>query len=89
MNCPKCHSPKVVPAGSLLRCPACEIDFPANPHMALCAACGNEVSRAAESCPHCGNSIKPKQSLGYVAGVFIIAVVLLYLAAQLWQQIGW
>lgn len=46
--------------------------------MALCAACGKEVSRAAEACPHCGNPIKPKQSLGYVLGVLVILVILIW-----------
>ena len=43
-----------------------------------CSTCAKEVSPEAESCPHCGNPIKPKQSFGYVIGVLVILVILIW-----------
>jgi hypothetical protein len=43
-----------------------------------CPACSKQISPDAESCPHCGNPIKPKQSFGYVLGVLVILVILIW-----------
>jgi hypothetical protein len=49
-----------------------------------CPACSHEVSSVAANCPSCGQPIKPQQSFGYVAGAFIIAVILIFIAFSLW-----
>jgi hypothetical protein len=49
-----------------------------------CPACSHVVGSAAVACPACGHPIKPQQSFGYVAGVFVIAIVLILVAVGLW-----
>lgn len=50
-----------------------------------CKECGNQISKAAESCPHCGApNKKPRQNIG--CGTAIGAVLLLGFAASMLQN---
>lgn len=54
-----------------------------------CPSCNKEVSKNAESCPHCGEPLKktkkPRQNIGCLGGFFII-VFFLFIAGQCNKQ---
>lgn len=41
-----------------------------------CPECKKEVSSAAEKCPHCGHTLKQKQSMGGIAAAVFVGLAL-------------
>lgn len=73
--------------GTLSIAPAPPRPAPPTPVNTLsCPACRQQVSRAAATCPHCGHPFKKPQSLGYIAGMFLIAVILIFVLLDIFRS---
>ena len=62
----------------------------------ICPACGKEVSKEAEKCPHCGHPIKTKKSSGcliflgvalVIAGFFFWPCFILAILMFIWAAV--
>ena len=53
-----------------------------NPNLTNCPDCNKEVSKKAESCPHCGTILKKHQSATGIAAAIVIGIILFALISR-------
>jgi uncharacterized paraquat-inducible protein A len=57
-------------------------------NLTTCPDCNKEISKKAESCPHCGTILKKRQSATGIAAAIVIGIVL-YLILSRYHFFGW
>lgn len=75
-------APEPSPALAVASSPAA----PRGKNLVVCVDCGGQVSKSAETCPHCGLKLEPEQTPAQAAGADRIAFwrVVFFLGGALW-----
>jgi hypothetical protein len=59
-----------------------------NPKLRLCKDCGNQISKRADACPHCGAKIKRTSFLALIGAVFGALFLIVFIGGLVMEASG-